>query len=204
MAPRKRKGGATAPGDEEKPPTVTTKTTVAAAAVSGRVTRSSTRGASAGGPSSNSVPEPPAAKKAKGAGRKKKKKATKEEESVAGEAKGGDGEDREEEVAEDGEVEQAEVGGALDSKAKTVVIEHCKQCNSFKTRAIQVKNGLEKGVPGIIVVVNPDKPRRGCFEIREEGGEIFISLLDMKRPFGPMKALDMDKVILDIIHKVKA
>ncbi|RVW52306.1 hypothetical protein CK203_003725 [Vitis vinifera] len=73
------------------------------------------------------------------------------------------------------------------------------------------------------------QPRRGCFEIREEGGEKYISLLkflanhvikalffllvasylhvfnlqDMKRPFAPMKALDMDKVISDIIDKIK-
>lgn len=32
-----------------------------------------------------------------------------------------------------------------------------KQCNSFKTRAIQVKEGLEEGVTGITVLVNPDK-----------------------------------------------
>ncbi|XP_057504339.1 uncharacterized protein LOC130787880 [Actinidia eriantha] len=86
---------------------------------------------------------------------------------------------------------------------KTIVIEHCKQCNAFKTRAIQVKNGLENDVSGITVLVNPEKPRRGCFEIREEGGEKFISLLDMKRPFAPMKALDMDKVISDVIDKIK-
>ncbi|KAH1107166.1 hypothetical protein J1N35_010934 [Gossypium stocksii] len=40
---------------------------------------------------------------------------------------------------------------------------------------------------------NLQQPRRGCFEIREEGGEMFISLLDMKRPFKPMKELDMEK-----------
>ncbi|XP_028084909.1 uncharacterized protein LOC114286023 [Camellia sinensis] len=80
---------------------------------------------------------------------------------------------------------------------------YSKQCNSFKTRAIQVKNGLESGLSGVNVLVNPEKPRRGCFEIREEGGEKFISLLDMKRPFTPMKALDMDKVISDIIDKIK-
>ncbi|CAI9771769.1 unnamed protein product [Fraxinus pennsylvanica] len=28
---------------------------------------------------------------------------------------------------------------------KTIIIEHCKQCNSFKTRAIQVKMGWKKG-----------------------------------------------------------
>ncbi|BBG95407.1 selenium-binding protein [Prunus dulcis] len=69
-----------------------------------------------------------------------------------------------------------------------------KQCNSFKTRANQVKGGLEKGVPGITVLINPDKPRRGCFEIREEGGETFISLLGMKRPFKPMKDLNMEEI----------
>ncbi|KAI3501640.1 hypothetical protein L1887_29561 [Cichorium endivia] len=87
--------------------------------------------------------------------------------------------------------------------SKTVVIEHCKQCTQFKIRAVKVKLGLETAVSGINVLVNPEKPRRGCFEVREEGGKTFISLLDMKRPFGPMKALDMDAVISDIIDQVK-
>ncbi|PQM38362.1 sodium/potassium/calcium exchanger 1 [Prunus yedoensis var. nudiflora] len=78
-----------------------------------------------------------------------------------------------------------------------------KQCNSFKTRANQVKGGLEIGVPGITVLINPDKPRRGCFEIREEGGETFISLLGLKRPFKPMKDLNMEEVIGNIIEKIK-
>ncbi|KAF2542515.1 hypothetical protein F2Q68_00029121 [Brassica cretica] len=78
-----------------------------------------------------------------------------------------------------------------------------KQCNAFKTRAIQVKEGLEGAVPGVTVTLNPEKPRRGCFEIRVEGGETFISLLEMKRPFAPMKALDMEEVIEDIIKKIK-
>ncbi|KAK9280009.1 hypothetical protein L1049_013694 [Liquidambar formosana] len=103
--------------------------------------------------------------------------------------------------AESAEAENAKPKAVAGSK--TIVIEHCKQCNSFKTRAIQVKNGLESGVSGITVLVNPDKPRRGCFEIREEGGEKFISLLDMKRPFSAMKALDMAQVISDIIDKIK-
>ncbi|URE07033.1 hypothetical protein MUK42_23934 [Musa troglodytarum] len=64
--------------------------------------------------------------------------------------------------------------------AKTIIIEACKQCTSFKTRAIKVKEGLESAVPGIVVAVNPDKPRRGCFEIREENGQVFVSLLDAR------------------------
>ncbi|KAI4316234.1 hypothetical protein L6164_024233 [Bauhinia variegata] len=97
---------------------------------------------------------------------------------------------------------EREKGVVDNATKKTIVIEHCKQCNSFKKRADMVKERLVKEVSGIMVVVNPDKPRRGCFEIREEGGQTFISLLDMKRPFKPMKNLDMDKVIADIIEKI--
>lgn len=141
-----------------------------------RVTRSSTRLVNA----NSDVPEePPKAKKPKktaaAAAPKEGKPAQPLPEAAAAEVEGG----------------------------KSIVIEHCKQCNSFKTRALAVKEGLEKGVAGVKVVVNPEKPRRGCFEIREENGETFISLLDMKRPFAPMKALDMDKVVADIIEKIK-
>ncbi|KAK4389313.1 UNVERIFIED_CONTAM: hypothetical protein Sradi_4963200 [Sesamum radiatum] len=86
---------------------------------------------------------------------------------------------------------------------KTIIIERSTECNRFKTRAIQVKEGLEKGVAGVNVVVNPEKPRRGCFEIREEGGEVFLSLLDMKRPYKAMTDLDMEEVISDIIEKIR-
>ncbi|XP_056848808.1 uncharacterized protein LOC130498964 [Raphanus sativus] len=78
-----------------------------------------------------------------------------------------------------------------------------KQCNAFKTRAIQVKECREGAVPGVKMTLNPEKPRRGCFEIREEGGETFITLLEMKRPFAPVKALDMEEVIEDIINTIK-
>uniref|UniRef100_A0A6N2N8K1 Uncharacterized protein n=1 Tax=Salix viminalis TaxID=40686 RepID=A0A6N2N8K1_SALVM len=47
-------------------------------------------------------------------------------------------------------------------------------------------------------------PGRGCFEIRDEGGETFTSLLNMKRPFPPLKGFDMDKVISNIIDRVKS
>ncbi|KAL8515717.1 hypothetical protein ACS0TY_014410 [Phlomoides rotata] len=87
--------------------------------------------------------------------------------------------------------------------SKTIIIEHCKQCNSFKTRAFQVKEGLQKSVTAVNVLVNPEKPRTGCFEIREEGGEVFVSLLDMKRPFPPLKELDMEKLISEIVDKIR-
>ncbi|KAJ8763778.1 hypothetical protein K2173_003560 [Erythroxylum novogranatense] len=114
-------------------------------------------------------------------------------------------EETEEEEAQTEEKEEGKEETKTDgdkSKKKTIVVEHCKQCMSFKTRAMQVKNGLEKAVPGVTVILNPEKPRKGCFEIRKRGGEKFISLLQMKRPFQRMKALDMDQVISDIIDKI--
>lgn len=156
-----------------------------AVAVPARVTRSSARRA-AESSSADSVRDSPKLEKV---GKKKAKKKAKVE-------------SEENRVQENGKKEEALE--AVDGETKkTVIIEHCKQCNSFKTRAIQVKEGLEKGVSGIKVQVNPEKPRRGCFEIREDGGEIFISLLDMKRPFKPMKDLDMNQVIKDVIDKIK-
>ncbi|KAJ4772235.1 selenium binding protein [Rhynchospora pubera] len=89
-----------------------------------------------------------------------------------------------------------------DAKNESITIEACKQCNAFKTRALKVKQALETALPAISVSINPLKPRRGCFEIRQDGGQIFISLLNMPRPFTPMKNLDMDELIQDIINKL--
>ncbi|GAV63676.1 hypothetical protein CFOL_v3_07194 [Cephalotus follicularis] len=175
MAPRKRKSER----EEEKQ--------VKSEATAVRVTRSSTRRANAS--SARTVTEFPQPELPKKKAKTKAKPKAPEKVKV-------------ETVTENGEAkENADV--VDESKKKTIVIEHCKQCHSFKTRAVQVKNGLEKSVPGITVLLNPDKPRKGCFEIREEGGEEFISLLEMKRPFKPMKDLDMDKVISDVIDKIK-
>ncbi|KAJ1688620.1 hypothetical protein LUZ63_012775 [Rhynchospora breviuscula] len=89
-----------------------------------------------------------------------------------------------------------------DANNESIIIEACKQCNAFKTRALKVKHALETALPAISVSINPLKPRRGCFEIRQVGGQIFISLLNMPRPFTPMKNLDMDELIQDIIKKL--
>ncbi|KQJ87185.1 selenoprotein H [Brachypodium distachyon] len=92
--------------------------------------------------------------------------------------------------------------GASVQDGKRVVVEACTQCQHFKKRALKVKEDLESAVPGLSVIINPEKPRRGCLEIREEGGEVFISLLNMPRPFTAMKKLDMDEVIQDIVKKI--
>ena len=46
--------------------------------------------------------------------------------------------------------------------------------------------------------INPEKPRKGCFEVRV-GGEPILSLLDMPRPFPKLKALVMEDVAEDVL-----
>ncbi|CAH9144341.1 unnamed protein product [Cuscuta epithymum] len=160
---------------------------------SSRVTRSSNRLVNA---NSDTQPQPPKAKKPKKAVAPKKA----QQPPPAEDEEKGQPQSSPEKPQSSPEKQGAEVS---DVASKTIIIEHCKQCNSFKTRALKVKEGLEKAIPGVKVVVNPEKPRRGCFEVREEDGEKFISLLEMKRPFQPMKDLDMDEVISGIIEKIK-
>lgn len=49
------------------------------------------------------------------------------------------------------------------------------------------------------VVINPEKPRKGCFEVTTPGGTKVVSLLDMPRPFTKLKALDIDDIAKKIV-----
>ena len=74
-----------------------------------------------------------------------------------------------------------------------------------KTRATKVETAVKAAVPSVTASVNPEKPRKGCFEVRVDGAdEPLLSLLDMKRPFPALKALDMEAVTKDIISKLTA
>ena len=62
---------------------------------------------------------------------------------------------------------------------------------------------MKKAVPSAKVTINPEKPRKGCFEVKV-GGETIISLLDMPRPFAKLKALDMDEVAADVVKACRS
>ena len=54
---------------------------------------------------------------------------------------------------------------------------------------------MKAAAPSVKVTNNPEKPRKGCFEVRVDGeDEPLLSLLDMERPFPALKALDMEDV----------
>ena len=52
------------------------------------------------------------------------------------------------------------------------------------------------------VTINPEKPRKGCFEVKV-GDEIILSLLDMPRPFLKLKALEMEDVAKQCLKALK-
>jgi translation initiation factor 1 (eIF-1/SUI1) len=50
------------------------------------------------------------------------------------------------------------------------------------------------------VVINDEKPRKGAFVVTVSGvKEPIVELLDLKRPFGPLKALDMEEVLQNVL-----
>ena len=53
------------------------------------------------------------------------------------------------------------------------------------------------------MVVNEEKPRKGCFEVSVNGSAT-LSLLDMPRPFAKLKALDMDEVAADVVKACRS
>jgi len=53
-------------------------------------------------------------------------------------------------------------------------------------------------LPSASITVNPEKPRKGCFEVRV-GDKAVLSLLDMPRPFTKLKALEMEDVAKDVV-----
>jgi selT/selW/selH-like putative selenoprotein len=137
------------------------------------------------------VPKEKAAPKKKAAKRGKKASEEEEEEDVQGD---------EDDVSE--EVPEVPVAKVSNGVSTHIVIEHCKQCNSFKTRALKIQDALKLAIPDLDIAINPEKPRKGCFEIRDSNGNIFISLQDMPRPFKKLKDLDLDETAANIIAKL--
>lgn len=75
--------------------------------------------------------------------------------------------------------------------------------DAFKTRAAKLEAAIKKELPSTTVTINPEKPRKGCFEVTV-GSSVVLSLLNMPRPFPKLKALDIEgKVADDVIKALK-
>lgn len=55
-----------------------------------------------------------------------------------------------------------------------------------------------------MVVVNEEQPRKGSFVVKVSGvEEPIVELLDLKRPFGPLKALDMEELVGKVLKALQ-
>jgi hypothetical protein len=89
-----------------------------------------------------------------------------------------------------------------DDQKKTVAIEACKQWGAFKTRA----NTIVKAVGDKAKIsINAEKPGKGNFVVRVSGQDApLVELLGLKRPFPPLKALDMEEVCEKVLQAIEA
>jgi len=94
--------------------------------------------------------------------------------------------------------ETKEEADATTNTGIVVSIEACKQWNAFKTRALKVQKAVGSKAT---VKINESKPGKGNFIIKV-GENTVIELLGLKRPFPPLKALDMDDVNEQVLNAI--
>jgi len=102
-------------------------------------------------------------------------------------------------------VESNSAGEKIEIKAiatqRLVTIEACKSWGAFKSRVSKIQKGLGSKA---LVEINKEKPGKGNFVVKVSGTEEpIVELLQMKRPFSSLKALDMDDVIKQILNAVE-
>ncbi|EKX37054.1 hypothetical protein GUITHDRAFT_116780 [Guillardia theta CCMP2712] len=89
-------------------------------------------------------------------------------------------------------------GGEGKASKKAAKVEKDEKVEKSSSSTAKLEKLLKEAK--ISVEINPEKPRKGCFEVRLGNGDKIVSLLDMPRPFTKLKALDIDEVA----EKVKA
>lgn len=72
----------------------------------------------------------------------------------------------------------------------------------FKRRAAELEKLVKEEAPGASFVVNPDKPRRGTFEVRR-GDKVYVSLQALPRPFTKLRELDMAALAAEVAADVQ-
>eukprot|EP01031_Cornospumella_fuschlensis_P023979 gene23979-29026_t len=71
-----------------------------------------------------------------------------------------------------------------------------------KPSAASASSDVEKALvaAGYKVTINGEKPRKGCFVVTREGqSKPIVEFLNMPRPFAPLRALDVEQLVQDIL-----
>ena len=104
----------------------------------------------------------------------------------------------EKKIVKEKKEEKAQNAKETSISLKSVTIEACKSWGAFKSRSTKIQKGVGSKAK---VEINKEKPGKGNFIVKVSGvEEAIVELKGMKRPFKPLKELDMD----DVIEKVLA
>lgn len=88
----------------------------------------------------------------------------------------------------------------IEQNKSPVKILHCKSWNVFKKSANIISSALKN--ENYSCDINLEKPLRGSFQIFIND-KIFFELLDLKRPFKPLRELDLDDLSNKILDELK-
>ena len=72
----------------------------------------------------------------------------------------------------------------------------------FGRVAAQFVKGVEAKRSDVKVVVNQEKPRKGCFVVSVDGKPL-VSLLDLPRPFKKLRELPVEETIAAVLSALK-
>ena len=75
-------------------------------------------------------------------------------------------------------------------------------CSVFRSKASKMERLLKEEIPGVSVVTNPTKARKGTFEVRC-GGKAIASFVSMPRPFKALREADLEKIAKDAAKACK-
>ncbi|WZN65130.1 hypothetical protein HKI87_11g66870 [Chloropicon roscoffensis] len=72
----------------------------------------------------------------------------------------------------------------------------------IESKASKMERLLKEEIPGVSVVTNPTKARKGTFEVRC-GGKAIASFVSMPRPFKALREADLEKIAKDAAKACK-
>ncbi|XP_057516535.1 uncharacterized protein LOC130797797 [Amaranthus tricolor] len=90
-----------------------------------------------------------------------------------------------------------------DSTKRTIIIEHWPKAPIFRNRAKELQASIEQSDENINVLINPDKkPKKPSFLVRSESGaELYLSLVNLKKPYKELTDFDVEDVVAKIVAK---
>ncbi|CAL9770393.1 unnamed protein product [Musa acuminata subsp. burmannicoides] len=99
------------------------------------------------------------------------------------------------------EKDKPSAGGAASVGPYTIFVEASNLDGKFLKAAKNVTSALNSAFPSISTKVVVE-PRKGCFKVHDEEGEIFLQYLDLEEPYSELESIDIPKAVKDVGRKI--